>query len=151
MSEGLIGAVSRKGFRRRWPVTERTVRPDMIVMDPPLLDQHFSLRGGVAVRYRRNLLALLRSRELAAAGERHARESGMKFVETRDGDRIDGVYRRPLRLASGKAAVIEKSREFTLVPWKPVPERRLGQSVASIMRGASVSFDLARKRGIGIG
>ena len=89
----------------------------------------------MAVRYRRNLLALLRSRELAAAGERHARESGMKFVETRDGDRIDGVYRRPLRLASGKAAVIEKSREFTLVPWKPVPERRLGQSVARYHAG----------------
>ena len=116
-----------------------------------LVEQGLAGRDGGVVRYRRNLLALLRNRELAAAGERLARETGMAFVETRDGARIDGVYRRPLRLASGKVAVIERGREFTLVPWKPVLERRLGQSVAGVMRGASVSFDLARKRGIGIG
>ena len=116
-----------------------------------LIQRGLAERDGGAVRYRRNLLALLRSRELAAVGERLSRETGMTFVETRDGDRIDGVYRRPLRLASGKVAVIERGREFTLVPWKPVLERRLGQSVAGVMRGASVSFDLARKRGIGIG
>ncbi len=116
-----------------------------------LVEQGLAGRDGGAVRYRRNLLALLRSRELAAAGERLARETGMAFVETRDGARIDGVYRRPLRLASGKVAVIENGREFALVPWKPVIERRLGQSVAGIMRGASASFGLARKRGIGIG
>ena len=116
-----------------------------------LIGQGLARRGGGAVRYRRNLLALLRSRELAAAGERISRETGMAFVETRDSDRIDGVYRHSLRLASGKVAVIEKGREFTLVPWKPVLERRLGQSVAGVMRGASVSFDIARKCGIGIG
>ena len=96
-------------------------------------------------------LQLLRSRERAAAGERLSRETGMTFVETRSGECIDGVYRHPLRLASGKVAVIEKGREFTLVPWKPVLKRRLGQSVTGIMRGASASFELARKRGIGIG
>ena len=67
-----------------------------------LIGHRLAERDGEAVRYRRNLLQLLRSREFAAAGERLAEETGMAFVETRDGERIEGVYRRPLRLASGK-------------------------------------------------
>ena len=116
-----------------------------------LIEQGLAEPNGEHILYRRNLLAQLRRREIASAGARIAQETGMTFVETRDGERIEGIYRRSLRLASGKIAVIEKGREFTLVPWRAVLERRLGQSVAGIMRGASVSFDLARKRGIGIG
>ena len=116
-----------------------------------LIGQGLAERDGETLRYHRNLMQLLRSRELAAAGERIAKATGMAFVETRDGERIEGVYRRALRLASGKVAVIAKGREFTLVPWRPVLKRQLGQSVAGVMRGSSVSFDLTRKRAIGIG
>ena len=56
-----------------------------------LIGEGLAERDGETVRYRRNLLALLRRRELAAADERIARETGMAFVETRDGDRIEGV------------------------------------------------------------
>jgi hypothetical protein len=44
--------------------------------------------------------------------------------------RIEGIYRRHVDLASGRFAVIEKSREFTLVLWRPVLERNLGKSVS---------------------
>lgn len=50
-----------------------------------------------------------------SCGDKRAKETGLAFTPTRDGDRIEGVYRKPLRLASGKFAVIEKSKEFTLV------------------------------------
>jgi hypothetical protein len=93
----------------------------------------------------------LRRRELAAAGEKLAKETGLAFTETQDGDRIDGAYKRSIRLASGKFAVIEKSKEFTLVPWRSVLERQRGKMVGGVMRGSSVSFDFAKKRGIGIG
>lgn len=67
-------------------------------------------------------------------------------------DRRDAcAYRRPLRLASGKFAIIEKSKEFTLVPWRAALERQRGKVVGGIVRGSSVSFDLTKKRGIGIG
>jgi hypothetical protein len=116
-----------------------------------LVEQGLADRNGQTVRYQRNLLRLLRRQELAAAGDRIAKETGLAFAETRDGDRIEGVYRRSVHLASGKFAVIEKSKEFTLVPWRPMLERQRGKIVSGVMRGPSASFDLAKKRGIGIG
>ncbi|MDJ0683720.1 MAG: relaxase/mobilization nuclease and DUF3363 domain-containing protein [Alphaproteobacteria bacterium] len=115
-----------------------------------LIAQGLAKRDGQAVRYQRNLLKLLRQRELAAAGEKLSKEIGLSFVETQDGDRIEGIYRRPAQLASGKFAIIEKSKEFTLVPWRPVLERQRGQRVGGVMRGATASFDFGKKRGIGI-
>jgi len=103
------------------------------------------------VRYRRNLLRLLRQRELVAVGDRLAEETGLSFVETHDGTRAEGVYRQSLRLASGKFAVLEKSKEFTLVPWRLVLERQQGKMISGVVRGTSVSFEFHRKKGIRIG
>ena len=93
----------------------------------------------------------MRRRELAAAGEKLAQEMRLDFVETQDGSRIEGVYRRSVHLASGKFAVIEKSKEFTLVPWRPVLERQRDKIVGGVMRGTSASFDFGKRRGVGIG
>ena len=71
----------------------------------------------------------------------------MHYAEARPGERIEGVYRRRLDLASGRFAVIEKSREFTLVPWRPVLERNLGKPVAGIARSDAISWTLGRQRG----
>lgn len=54
-------------------------------------------------------------------------------------------------LASGRFALIENAREFTLVPWRPVLERELGREVTGVMRGRTVSWSLGRRRGQGIG
>ena len=116
-----------------------------------LIAQDLAERDGQTMRYQRNLLKLLRQREVADAGDKLAKETGLAFAPTQDGDRIEGVYRRPVRLASGKFAVIEKSREFTLVPWRPVLERQRGKAVGGVMRGASASFEFGKKRGMGIG
>jgi hypothetical protein len=59
---------------------------------------------------------------------------------------VDGVYRRAIDLASGKFAVIEKSREFTLAPWRPVLERHLDQQVSGVMRGDGISWTIGRQR-----
>ena len=101
--------------------------------------------------YQRNLLTELRRREVSAVSDRLSKELGKPFSKPLDGERIEGVYRRPVRLASGKFAVIEKSKEFTLVPWRAALERQRGKVVGGIVRGSSVSFDFGKKRGIGIG
>jgi hypothetical protein len=49
--------------------------------------------------------------------------------------------------SSGRFAVIEKAREFTLVPWRPVLERHLGKQASGIARGDSISWTLGRQRG----
>ncbi len=115
-----------------------------------LIAQDLAERDGQTMRYQRNLLKLLRQREVAHAGEKLAKEMGLTYLPTRDGDRIEGVYRKPVRLASGKFAIIERSKEFTLVPWRPVLERQRGQTVGGVMRGATASFEFGKKRGIGI-
>ena len=112
-----------------------------------LIAQGLAQRDRQTIRYQRNLLMLLRQRELAATGEKLSKEIGLSFTANRDGDRMEGVYRRPVRLASDKFAVIEKSREFTLVPWRPALERVRGRAVAGIVKGGVVSWSLGRKSG----
>ena len=116
-----------------------------------LIARDLAERDGQTMRYQRNLLQLLRQREVADAADKLAKQTGLAFAPTRDGERFEGVYRKPVRLASGKFAVIEKSKEFTLVPWRPVLERQRGQTVGGVMRGATASFEFGKKRGIGLG
>jgi len=97
------------------------------------------------------MLYVLQQRELQAAGNRIAKESKSTFVQTSDGERFEGVYRRSVHLASGKFAIVEKSKEFTLVPWRRVLEHQRGKPVSGVVRGATASFDFTKKRGVGIG
>ena len=40
---------------------------------------------------------------------------------------------------SGRVALIAKSRDSTLVPWRPVLERQIGMPVAGIVRKDGIS------------
>ena len=70
--------------------------------------------------YRANLLGILRRRELASVAGQLSGELGLGYVETKSGEKFEGVYRRHVDLASGRLAVIQIAREFTLAPWRPV-------------------------------
>lgn len=98
------------------------------------------------VVYRPDLLEVLRRRELIRIAGALSDELGLGYVETGKRDRVEGIYRRAVDLASGKFAVIEKSREFTLVPWRPVLEKHLGQQVSGVVRGEGVSWTIGRQR-----
>lgn len=106
---------------------------------------------GDTIRYRKNLLAALARRELMRVGNEMARESGKDFVFAENGARIRGTYRGAVQLASGKYALVERSKEFTLVPWRPVLEKELGRQVAGVMRGSGISWTFGRQRGPSIG
>ena len=67
------------------------------------------------------------------------------------GKRISGTYTGAVQLASGKFAIIEKSRVFTLVPWRPVIEKVLGRQVSGLVQGGGISWELGRQRALGIG
>jgi len=95
---------------------------------------------------RSNLLSTLRRRELTRIGGQLADQLGLAYTEARTGERIDGIYRGPVELASGRYALIEKSREFTLVPWRSVLDRHLDQPVSGIMRGDSINWTIGRQR-----
>ncbi|MBG6116577.1 MULTISPECIES: relaxase/mobilization nuclease RlxS [unclassified Sphingobium] len=96
--------------------------------------------------FRANLLEMLRRRELNHVAGQLSDELGLRYTEARSGERIEGVYRRPIELASGRFALIEKTREFTLVPWRPVLDRHVEKQVAGIIRGDSINWTIGRQR-----
>ncbi|MCM8731979.1 relaxase/mobilization nuclease RlxS [Hephaestia sp. GCM10023244] len=112
-----------------------------------LINQGLAAQDQDRIVYREDLLTVLRQRELRRVAGGLAKELGLGYAEARMGDRIQGVYRRPIELASGRYAVIEKAREFTLVPWRPVLEGHAGEPVSGIMRRGGVSWTIGRDRG----
>jgi type IV secretory pathway VirD2 relaxase len=111
-----------------------------------LIEQGLAERDRDQIVYRANLLNVLRRRELNQVGGQLSKELGLPYSEARPGQRVEGIYRRRVDLASGRFALVEKSREFTLVPWRPVLERSIGKMVAGIPRGDTISWTIGRQR-----
>jgi len=116
-----------------------------------LAGQGLAEHRGQRVVLARNLLATLRGRELARAAKDLAAETGLEHRPVADGQRVAGIYRRSVILASGRYAVLDDGTGFSLVPWTPVIEQRLGQQLAARVRGAAVSWEIGRPRGPAIG
>ena len=67
-----------------------------------LVEQGLAERRGQRVILSRNLLSTLRSRDIEAAAKAIATETGLTHRTVADGERVSGVYRRNVMLASGK-------------------------------------------------
>jgi type IV secretory pathway VirD2 relaxase len=102
-------------------------------------------RDGVLV-YRVGLVETLRRRELLRVAAQLSGELGLPFQEAKAGERIEGTLRRAVEMISGRHALVERSREFTLVPWRPVLERHVGKAVSGIVRVDGVNWALGRAR-----
>jgi len=74
--------------------------------------------------------------------------SNQSYVASIEAGRFEGVYERPIDLAQGRFAVIARSQEFTLVPWRPELERARGQWVSVKRTGSSIEWSLGKARGI---
>jgi len=86
--------------------------------------------------------------DLGAAGKLLAKKIGKSYVANAGSGRIAGIYREAVQRPSGKYAVIEKSKEFTLVPWRKTMDRNLGKSISGVMKGQTISWTLTKGRGI---
>jgi hypothetical protein len=91
-------------------------------------------------------LDILRRRELRRIAGQLSRELGAHFLEAEPGLPIEGTYQHSVQVGMTRMAVIENSREFTLVPWRPVLERQIGKEVSGIMRAREVSWTFGRQR-----
>jgi len=116
-----------------------------------LAEQGLAEHRGQRVVLARNLLATLRRRELVKAAKDIAAETGLEHRPMADGQHVAGIYRRSVMLASGRYAMLDDGMGFSLVPWKPVIEQRLGQQLAAMVRGNGASWDVGRRRGLSIG
>lgn len=113
-----------------------------------LAEQGLAERRGQRVILARNLLGTLRNRELAQAAKGIAADTGLEHRPVADGQRVAGIYRRSVMLASGRYAMLDDGKGFSLVPWRPVIEHRLGQQIAATAHGAGVSWELGRQKGL---
>jgi hypothetical protein len=55
------------------------------------------------------------------------------------------------QLASGRFAMIDNGLGFSLVPWRPVLENKIGREVMGMMRGEDIAWQFGRTRKLGIG
>ena len=111
-----------------------------------LVTQGFAEEAGGGTTFPNGMVAALQRRELLRVAGQFSDELKMPFREATEGARIEGVYRRPVDLVSGRFALIERARDFTLVPWRPILERQVGKSVAGLMRGDGISWSIGRGR-----
>jgi type IV secretory pathway VirD2 relaxase len=128
------------------------VRNAMYQRQQWLIEQRLAEPQGDQILYRSDMDERLRRAELRVVAARLSKELGLDFAEPESGERISGIVRSRVNLNSGSFVVVENSREFTLVPWRPVLERQLGREVSGIVRSSgSISWTFGRERGPEIG
>jgi hypothetical protein len=63
------------------------------------------------------------------------------------GEQLTGICRRRVDTSSASYALVERSREFSLVPWRPELERAIGREIAGRIRSSGgISWTLGRER-----
>jgi type IV secretory pathway VirD2 relaxase len=100
----------------------------------------------------RNLLHQLRERDLRRTSAMMSAQLGLTHVHAGEGERVTGTYLRSAHLASGKYAIMQNAKEFTLVPWQPQMERFRGREISGTAGAQGINWDLnhSRQRGLGI-
>ncbi|HEX7929668.1 MAG TPA: relaxase/mobilization nuclease RlxS [Sphingomicrobium sp.] len=139
LAEDGHGAVRDVGYGRE-------VRTALAARRQWLIEQQLADDERTGFRYRDSALDTLRRRELQHAGERIGHDIGKRFEPSRLGERIEGKIARRIDLESGSFAVVERSRDFTLVPWRDVLERNIGKAASGIMRTDGISWQFGRGR-----
>lgn len=96
----------------------------------------------------RNPLRVLARGAIEDAASRLSRDLGKPVAPARIGDRIEGIYRRPIDTAQGRFALIERAKEFTLVPWRDALETRRGLAMTGIVRANGIAWTFDKARGL---
>ncbi len=97
------------------------------------------------------MLDQLRQRDMQAAVQSLSRELGLSHAAPIEGERFSGSFIRVVERPSGKFAVIQKSQEFTLVPWRPEMERFRGKQLSGNATSQGIDWDWGAKRGQSLG
>ena len=111
-----------------------------------LIEQELADGHGRDFRMRSGALEQLRDRELRQAGDGLYGQLGKPYEPARIATRIEGVIARRVDLESGSYAMVERSRDFTLVPWRDVLDQSLGKAASGIMRADGVIWQFGRNR-----
>jgi type IV secretory pathway VirD2 relaxase len=117
---------------------------------------HVNDLGGGRVRARTDLIQRLEAADIERTGKALAAERGLQWRPVVPGNNVTGQLVGSTQLSSGRFAMIESlsgdgGLGFSLVPWQPVLDRRIGQHISGLMRnGGDIEWSFGRKRGLGL-
>jgi hypothetical protein len=112
--------------------------------------------GDGHVRAPKNLIQRLEAADIERAGKALAAERGLRWRPAAPGNSISGQLVGSTQLSSGRFAMLETlsgdgGLGFSLVPWQPVLDKRIGQHISGLMRnGGDIEWSFGRKRGLGL-
>ena len=99
----------------------------------------------------KDLITRLEQQEIARVGPEMAKARGLIFKPAEVGNYVSGTLVGATNLGSGKFAMIDDGLGFSLVPWQPVLEQRLGRQVTGVaMPGGGIDWTFGRSRGLGL-
>jgi type IV secretory pathway VirD2 relaxase len=136
----------------RWPNTDfgASIQQALKEREDFLVDQGLARRLDARVLLGQNLLATLRDREIAETADRIAESTHRQHRPPIDGVRVSGTYRESIQLTSGRFAMLDDGVGFSLVPWRPVIEQRLGQQLSALVDGGRVNWEFGRSRSLSL-
>ena len=113
---------------------------------------HASRLPDGGIRAPADLLSRLERAEVTRVGRAMAAERGLTFQQAKTGEYVSGKLIGSTQLASGRFAMIDDwCCGFSLVPWQPVLDKRIGQHITGTMRdGGGIEWSLGRKRELGL-
>jgi hypothetical protein len=112
-----------------------------------LIEQGLATEEGARLVIDRKRLAIMEHESVAEAGARLSKQLGKTFDQPVEGERLTGIYRRSVDLPAGRFAVVERSKEFSLVPWREAMEARRGLEISGVIKRGGITWDFGRSRG----
>jgi hypothetical protein len=112
--------------------------------------------GNGRVRAPKDLIQRLEAADIECVGKALAGDRGLTWRPVVSGNSVTGQLVGSTQLSSGRFAMIESFNGdgglgFSLVPWQPVLDKRIGQYISGIaMPGGGVDWSFARSRGLGL-
>jgi type IV secretory pathway VirD2 relaxase len=116
---------------------------------------HVNDLGDGRVRAPTDLIQRLEAANIERAGKALAAQRGLPWQPVAPGTHVSGQLIGSTQLSSGRFAIIETlsgdaGLGFSLVPWQPVLDKRIGQHISGLMRsGGDIEWGFGRKRGLG--
>jgi hypothetical protein len=117
---------------------------------------HVTDVGDGRVRAPKDLIQRLEAADIERTGKALAAERGLQWRRVVPGNTISGQFVGFTLLSSGRFAMVESfsgdgGLGFSLVPWQPVLDKRIGQHISGIaMPGGGVDWSFARKLELGL-
>ncbi|MDP2374024.1 DUF3363 domain-containing protein, partial [Reyranella sp.] len=107
--------------------------------------------GDGRVRAPRDLVLRLEARDIERAGRALAAERGREWRPAIAGNEVSGQLVGSAQLSSSRFAMIDDGLGFSLVPWRPALEQRVGRVVSGVaLPGGDVNWSFGRSRGLGL-